>query len=134
MPKYNSIESYRVYDLHTDRPGLVRIHSDSWLRLNLIRSDRLFTVFHQMSYKTLFGLVRNDSHWLGMQISEWIGIFLIGSEWIPIRYLRQGKVNSCIIGIRFSVQNRSLIAFWLCTLLFNLCLVCCHYCDILSGY
>ena len=26
-----------------------------------------------------------------IQISEWIGIVLIGSEWIPIRYFRRGK-------------------------------------------
>ena len=25
---------------------------------------RFFTVFHQTSYKTFFGLVRNDSYWL----------------------------------------------------------------------
>ena len=44
---------------------LVRIHSNCCLGLNRIRSDRFFTIFHQMSYKTFFGLVRNDSHWLG---------------------------------------------------------------------
>ena len=33
------------------------------------------------------------SEWFALariQISEWIGIVLIGSEWIPIRYFRQG--------------------------------------------
>ena len=44
--------------------GLVQIHSDWCLRNNRIRSDWFLTVFHQMRYKTFFGLVRNDSHWL----------------------------------------------------------------------
>ena len=34
--------------------GLVRIHLDSWLGLNQIRTDRFFTVFHQTGYKTFF--------------------------------------------------------------------------------
>ena len=53
---------------------LVRIHSDSFFGLNRVRSDQFFTVFHQKSYKTFFGLVRNDSHWLGYRYrneSEW---------------------------------------------------------------
>ena len=45
--------------------GLVRIHSDSYLGLNRIMSDRFSTIFHQTSYKTFFGLARNNSHWLG---------------------------------------------------------------------
>ena len=45
--------------------GLVRIHSDSCLGLNRIKWDRFFTIFHQTNYKTFFGLVTNDSHWLG---------------------------------------------------------------------
>ena len=45
--------------------GLVRFHSDCCLGLNQIVSDRFFTVFHQLSYKTFFGLVRNYSHWFG---------------------------------------------------------------------
>ena len=36
-----------------------------FIRIDRIRSDWFFTVFHQTSYKTFFGLVRNDSHWLG---------------------------------------------------------------------
>ena len=69
--------------IHSDWFGLVRIHSDSCLELNRIRSDRFFTACYQTSYKTFFGSVR-------IQISEWIWIVLIGSEWIPIRYFRQG--------------------------------------------
>ena len=42
----------------------LRIHSDSCLGLNGIRSDRFFTVFHQTIYKIFFELVRDDSHWL----------------------------------------------------------------------
>ena len=45
--------------------GLVRIHWDWCLGINRIRSDWFLTVFHQTRYKTFFGLVRNDSHWLG---------------------------------------------------------------------
>ena len=68
--------------------NLVRIHSDSCLGLNRIRSERFFTDLHETSYKTFFGLAR-------IQISEWIGIVLIGSEWILIRYFRQGRGNIC---------------------------------------
>ena len=56
--------------------------SSDWIGLKTWL-DRFFTVFHQTRYKTFFGLVR-------IQISEWIGIVLIGSEWIPIQYFRQG--------------------------------------------
>ena len=45
--------------------GLVRIHSDSSLGINQIKSDIILTVFHQTRYKTFFGLVRNDSDLLG---------------------------------------------------------------------
>ena len=45
--------------------GLVRIHSDCYLGLNRIRSNRFFTIFHQTRYKKFFVLVQNDSHWLG---------------------------------------------------------------------
>ena len=45
--------------------ALVRIHSDWCLGINRIKSDWFFTVFHQTRHKTLFGLVRNYSHWLG---------------------------------------------------------------------
>ena len=45
--------------------NLVRIHLDCCLGLNRIRSDRFFTIFHQTRFKTFFGLVQNDSHWLG---------------------------------------------------------------------
>ena len=41
------------------------IGSDSCFGINWIKSDWFLTVFHQTSYKTVFGLVRNDSHWLG---------------------------------------------------------------------
>ena len=62
--------------------------SDSFRLLPRINSDwvgSIFTVFHQTSYKQFFGLAR-------IQISEWMGIVLIGSEWIPIRYFRQGYI------------------------------------------
>ena len=44
---------------------LVRIHSDWCLGIHRIKSDWFLTVFHQTRYKMFFGLVRNDSHWLG---------------------------------------------------------------------
>ena len=49
--------------------GLIRIHSDWCLRINRIMLDCFLTVFHQTRYKTFFGLVRNDSHWLGMNFN-----------------------------------------------------------------
>ena len=59
---------------------IVRIHSDCYLRLNRIKSDRFFTVFLQTSYKTfsdqfemicigsdtVIGMNRNSSDWVGM--------------------------------------------------------------------
>ena len=45
--------------------GLDRIHSDWCLGINRIKADWFLTVIHQTRYKTFFGLVRNDSHWLG---------------------------------------------------------------------
>ena len=76
-----------------DWSGLIWIEklvSDCCLGLIRIRSDRFFTVFHQTSYKTFLWI---GPEWFALariQISEWIGIVLIGSEWIPIRYFRQG--------------------------------------------
>ena len=68
--------------------GMNWIHSDCCLGLIRIRSDRFFTVFHQLQ-----NVFRIGSEWFALaqiQISEWIGIVLIGSEWIPIQYFRQG--------------------------------------------
>ena len=45
--------------------GLVRIHSDWCLGIKRINSDWFLTVFHHTRYKTFFGLVWNDSLWLG---------------------------------------------------------------------
>ena len=45
--------------------GLVRIHSDYWLGLNRIRSDRFFTVF-----------IKRDSKCF----SDWFGMIRIGSD------------------------------------------------------
>ena len=49
-----------------------RIGWDCCLGLNRIRSDRFFTIFHQTSYKTFFELVRNDSHWLGYRMRQFV--------------------------------------------------------------
>ena len=65
------INCNRKFRLDQSELGLIQIEnlvSDSFgllPRINRIRSDRFFTVFHQTSYKTFFGLVRDDSHWLG---------------------------------------------------------------------
>ena len=56
------------------RARIIRIEnliSDSFRLLprimhNRIMSDRFFSAFHQTRYKTFFGLVRDDSHWFGM--------------------------------------------------------------------
>ena len=58
---------------------LVRIHSVCCLRLNQIRSDWFFTVFHQMSYKTFLGLVKNNS--LCSDTDSEVGMIRINSDW-----------------------------------------------------
>ena len=66
--------------------GLVRIHLNWCLRINRIKSDWFLTVFHQTRSKRF-------SDWFGMihiGSDTYIGIFLIDSEWISIRYFRQG--------------------------------------------
>ena len=45
--------------------GLVRIHSDWCLGINRINSVWFLNIFHQTRYNMFFGLVRNDSNWLG---------------------------------------------------------------------
>ena len=53
--------------------GLVRIHSDCCLELIRIRPDRFFTVFHQTSYKTFFGMIRIGSDTdIGMNRNEFL--------------------------------------------------------------
>ena len=74
--------------------GLVRIHLNCCLGLNRISSDRLFTVFYQTRYKTFFGLVRIDSHWLGYRYrnsSDWLGM-----NFYPI--LSPGKKRLILLG------------------------------------
>ena len=54
-----------IEKLVSDSFGFIRIHSDWCLGINWIKSDLFLTVFNQTRFKTFFGLVRNDSHWLG---------------------------------------------------------------------
>ena len=76
----NRIDSDWKFGLHQSEIGLIRIdldcklglglvliHSDWCLGLNRIKSNWFMTGFHQTRYKTFFGLVRNDSHWLGFR-------------------------------------------------------------------
>ena len=68
--------------------GLVRINLDCRLGLNGIGSD---WCFYRFLSKELQNVFRIGSEWFALawiQISDWIGIVLIGSEWIPIRYFR----------------------------------------------
>ena len=67
-----------------------RIHSDSCLALNRVRSNRFLPFFIKRDTKRfsdLFGMIR-----IGLDTD--IGIVFIGSEWIPIRYFCQGGINS----------------------------------------
>ena len=76
-PNHSDLEFIRIASDWKLGFGLVLIHSDWWTGLNRIRSDRFFTIFHQTRYKTFFGLVRNDSHWLGYRyrnVSDYLGI------------------------------------------------------------
>ena len=59
---------------------LVQIHSDSCPGLNRIRLDRFFKIFHQMSYETFFGFLRNDSHWLGCRYRNELELFWLAQN------------------------------------------------------
>ena len=56
---------YWKFGLDQSEIGFIRIGADCCLGLNRTRSDRFFIVFHETSYKTFFGLIRDDSHCLG---------------------------------------------------------------------
>ena len=64
--------------------GLERIHSDWYLELNRIDFWPFFIKQDTKRFSNWFALPR-------IQISESIGIVLIGLEWILIRYYRQGR-------------------------------------------
>ena len=64
--------------------GLIRIDPDWKLSFGLVR----------IHLDWCLGVHRINSDWFTLtqiNISEWIGIVLIGSEWIPIRYFHQGN-------------------------------------------
>ena len=67
--------------------------SDSIGYFPRIKSDQIGSIFDRLSSNELQNVFRISSEWFTLaqiQISDWIGIVLIGSEWIPIRYFRQG--------------------------------------------
>ena len=88
--------SIRINPNHSDL-GFIRIDSDWKLgldqsELRLIRIENLVLDWFG-SLNELQNVFRIGSEWFTLariEISEWIGIVLIGSEWIPIRYFRLG--------------------------------------------
>ena len=53
------------------------------------------SIFNRFSLNEIQKVFRIGSEWFELariQISKWIGIVLIGSELIPIRYFRQGRL------------------------------------------
>ena len=71
----------------SDRFGLIRI-------VARIKSDKVRSIFYRFLSNELQNIFRIGSEWFALaqiQISECIGIILIGSEWTPIRYFRQGN-------------------------------------------
>ena len=82
------------FGLNQSELGLIRIENlvSDWFGFSRIRSDRSFYRFSPNELQNVF---RIGSEWLiplaRIQILEWIGIVLIGSEWIPIWYFRQGS-------------------------------------------
>ena len=71
----------------------LRIGSLSHLGMNRIKPDWFLTVFHQTRYKTFFGLVRNDSHWLGMNFNLILSTLAKVSDWNSLRVNR--NYSSC---------------------------------------
>ena len=97
-PNYSDLRFIRInsdwkFGLDQSELGLIQIISDWKLgsdsfELNQIKSDLFLAVFINRD-------IKHFSEWFGMvrkQIPEWLGTTLIRSEWILIRYLRQGNI------------------------------------------
>ena len=80
---------YRI-GIHSERIITISICSDQ-SELGLIQTE--FSIRIKPNHSNL-GFIWIGSEWFALariQISEWIAIVLIGSEWIPIWYFRQGS-------------------------------------------
>ena len=72
-PNESEVEMVRInsdwkFGLDYLELGLIRIGSDSLVLLSRIKSDSVGSIFYRFSSNEIqmfFGLVRNDSHWLG---------------------------------------------------------------------
>ena len=87
------IDSDWKFGLDQSEFGLIRIGSDSFALLTGLNRIRLDRFFYRFSSNDLHNVFQIGSEWFELartQISELIGIVLIGSEWTPIRYFRQG--------------------------------------------
>ena len=99
----------RIWRVRSTLVFIIRIHSDWCLRLSRILS--FFIERDTKCFLDWFGMVRK-------QIPEWLGIALIRSEWISIRYFLQGgEWISLHTGLMISatpfIQRRTLFIFCL---------------------
>ena len=75
--------------------NLVLDCSDSFALISRNESDQVGLIFDSFSSNDVQNVFRIGSEWFELariQISEWIGIVLIGSEIISTRYFRQGHL------------------------------------------
>ena len=86
----------RVIKRFSDWFRIIRIGSDTDIGMNRNSSDWLrMNSYPILSPGQLQKNFRIGSEWSPLariQLSEWIGIVLIESEWISIRYFRQGRL------------------------------------------
>ena len=94
--------------------GSVRIYSDCCLGLNRIDFWPFFIKRDTKSFTDSYGMIALAR----MQISEWIGIVLIDSEWISIQYFRQGwaqwliRLRNTIVTNLFN-RIKSMLCVWI---------------------
>ena len=84
-----------------------RIGSDSYVLLPRIKSDEGESIFYRFSSNELQKVFRIGSEWFALvriQISEWIGIVLTGSEWISIRYFLQSCIHKSLYLIQANTR------------------------------
>ena len=80
-------EPFRVIPNQSEKPFLSRLmeNGQKSIRLNPIRSNWCLRL-SQIDFLSLF--IKRDT----TRFAEWLGIALIRSEWISIRYFRQGSL------------------------------------------
>ena len=106
---------------------LIRInpnHSELGLiRIKNLVSDWCGSIFYRFSSNELQNFFRISSEKFALarvQISEWIGVVLIGSEWISIRYFHQGNFQNAYPIVFLSHFSDLIVYFTLLFAIFSI--------------